>query len=468
MRNCLVVFLFVLQTMLFSQTVVTRYSVDLKKASVDTQVLSALDEHTQEVFVCMATDKKIKILNYNRAFFLKDEFEFPRRNTVNRSLVGYSFNTDGSPTLYWFSEKTRDFIVVNYSLKTKTFKELKFRFPFNNFRILVQYQNENTFNLVVQQNYESTLFHYTFTNGEAQEKIINFNQSVFKDSNSKTIDFSQILIEHPIELIEKDTFTPLYQALSKTKMYIEKDHLILTLDHNLRSTQLLDVNLTTLEIIEKSFPYKVIDKVYKSTNSFYENKKLYQIVADKDNFCFQVKSTDSNASLKDVIVSKNDTIPFKNSALILQRDNGKPRELKNTSKFLQHLATSNVGLSVFNIENSRFITIGGMSYYETDEGYLHSKSVYFESLWNEDLEYSADLVAPFAIDKINSFLYNQKELRFENTINLGEFQILGYYDSAKKEYVMRKFTNDFWWKENENPLLEKPLFQAVRKPRTTN
>lgn len=458
MRNCFFIFLLFSKSLLFAQTIVNTYLIDLNKKIESTQIITALNQSSKEVFVCIAVDKSIKILKYNSAFFLSDEFDAPRKNSENRSLVGYSFSENGNPTLYWFSDEQKNFIVVEYFLKTKTFKELKFNFSYPNLTILQQYQNENSFNLLAIDNTNPTLVHYSFKGGNAEQKLFDFSEFTFRDSKTLPVSFQQILFENPMELLDKEDYNPLYKVASKTKMYLEKDHVILTFDQLLRNTQLFDIDLNSSEITEKKFNQPLASESLKSTNSFYQNRKLYQIGVNKDEFLFRIKNIDSDEILKDISISKEDTVSFKNTAFLSQINDNKPRELKNTVKFLRLLSNSNVGLSVFNTKKKYFITIGGFQFFESEESGFYTRNIYFESMWDEDYNFNKESFPPFAVDKIYSFMNFYKGVVFENIMTLDQDKILAYYDFQKKEYVMRKFTNDFWWEENEDPIINTPLF----------
>ncbi|TEB41616.1 hypothetical protein D0809_24600, partial [Flavobacterium circumlabens] len=194
-----------------------------------------------------------------------------------------------------------------------------------------------------------------------EEKILDFSPFTFMNKKTQPQTFNQILAENPIEKMEPGEYNPLSMTISKTKMYLLSDRILLTLDQNLQRTQLFDINLNNLEIKEKNFVQPVAKKAPRTANSYYHENKLYQINANEEELSFDIKDLDSQQVLKSIAVAKNDTILFKNSPLLIQRDNYSPKELKNTAKFLQHLSGLDMGISVFKNKKNLFITIGGIS-----------------------------------------------------------------------------------------------------------
>ena len=62
------------------------------------------------------------------------------------------------------------------------------------------------------------------------------------------------------------------------------------------------------------------------------------------------------------------------------------------------------------------------------------------------------------IDNINYFLDQNKKAAFPNILKVKDFYILGYFDSAAKQYIMRKFTDGFIPDEPLNPIIDKAVF----------
>ncbi|OXB14187.1 hypothetical protein [Flavobacterium reichenbachii] len=460
MKQIFLLFNIFFSTVLLSQTILTSYPLSLTKNSEANTILTAENEVTHDVFAFIRSAENFKILRYNSALFLTDEMSVSNKYTEDRTLTGFSFSDDGNPTLYWSSQRGESIIIIKYYFEDKSSKALQFSFPSTLQTIRAEYQNNNSFNLLAQDVSEPKLILYVFKNGAAEQKIFDFSPFVFRDKKTQQETFSQILRDNQIEKMDMGEYNPLYKVSSKTKIYPLKDRIILTLDHNPRKTQLFDINLATLDIQEKNYTQPASEKAVKSSNSFYQDNTLFQVSANQNEFLFDIKNLTSGETVKSMRVSKKDTIRFKNSPLLYQKDNAKPKELKNTARFLQQLAVSNIGLSVFKNKKNLYITIGGINeYYNTwsynsadefgnfypdiDGGNVHSESVFFESILNKKFETTTELQQPLAKDKIYYFIDNHEEVNFESILKFKNYYILSYYDSLAKQYVMRKFIDGY-------------------------
>ena len=176
---------------------------------------------------------------------------------------------------------------------------------------------------------------------------------------------------------------------------------------------------------------------------------------------FDNKDYASGASIKTFAVSKNDTIRFSNSPLLMQIEDREPKQLKNTAKFLKTLSSLDAGISVYKNQKNLFITLGGSgsdlksfsmngfnfndpfgdfppnSYYNIETNY----SAFFESIWTKSLELTHETHEPFASDKIFYFLDSHKEAYLSNILKLNNYTILYYYDVVAKQLILRKFTD---------------------------
>lgn len=449
-------------TVLLSQTVLTSYPLDLKTKKEKSEILNAENVVTHDVFVFIATSDSLSILNYNSALFLKQKIVTTRQFTENKSLIGCSFSEDGNPTLYWFSPVEKSIILVKYYLENNTNRALKFQIPLKEKSLLTYYQKDNKFYLLMNDHAKQGIIVFIFKNGTAEEKYLDFSRFAFRDRKTQQKTLNQILMENPIEKMDSGEYNPLDKVTAKSKLYTLPNRLILTLDQSLRKTQFFDINLDNLEIKEKTFLQPTAQKNLKNSNSYYHENKLYQISSNNEQLLLDIKDYESGESLKTFIVSKKDTIQFKNSPLLLQINDRKPKELKNTSKFLQELATTDVGISVFKNKQNLFLTLGGTGmrskpidtpfsmmsdfygdFMPSSYGVNTFYSVFFESVWTKKLETTTQIQEPLASDKIYEFIDSHKEIFLPKILKLSNYSILGYYDTNSKEYILRKFTDGF-------------------------
>ena len=471
MKKLLFFFLILYKSSLLGQTVLNSYPLNLKKYDESNQILNVENSITHDVFVFATNTENITILKYNTALFLKDEFSIPRTDLQDKSIVGYSFSEDGNPTLYWGTEDLKTIYVIKYYLEGKTYKVLRFNFPVSSQSIITTFQQNNLFYILSQDASQPALGVYAFKNGIVEEKIYDFSPFTFQNRKTQFLTFNQVLRENPIEKIESDEYNTLSKASKKTKAYMLDNHIILTLDYNPNKTQVFDLNLENHDLTEKIFPQSATQDQRKLSNSFFYKDKIYQINTTQDELLFDVKDFNSGETIKSFKVSKNDTIRFKSSPLLMQRDNEKPKEVKKTSKFLQRLSYLDVGLSVFKNNQNILVTLGGnprmeqMYYAINDQMYsfnytqtFHSESVFFETTLNDQYDFTLIQQQPLAMDNINYFLDQNKKATLPNVLKFKDFYILGYYDSTAKQYIMRKFTDGFIPNEPTNPIIDKATF----------
>ncbi|WP_264565935.1 hypothetical protein [Flavobacterium sp. N3904] len=452
-------------SVLFSQTLLTSYPLELTKSKDFQQTINAENTKTHDVYVFASDKETITILKYNTALFLSSNFTTNRPDLEYKELAGYSFNEEGNPTLYWCSRDFKKWLAVQYDLNAKNTVVLQYQFSFFNESIVTQFQANNIFYILSEKDLEQKLVLYIFKDGKKEEKILDFSTFKFKNKKTEPLTLNEILEVCPITKIETNEFTPLFKGTQKTKMYVFQNRMLLTFDHNYKETQAFDIDLTTFDIKEKIFPQPAISKQNGLGNSFYCENKIYQLIATEDEFKFDIKDYKSANSIQTFQASKTDTIAFKNSPLFIQMDGQQPKELKNTSRFLQRLVFLNAGLTVYKTQKEILVTIGGTSdtesgFFDTSVGFnaamsgnfinvgdllVNAKSInlYFESVFDKKLQHSKKEQEPLAVDFISRFINEHREVTLQNTIRYKNYYIFEYYDSKAKQYIMRKFKDGF-------------------------
>lgn len=484
MKRLLLFFLLTSKSILLGQTVLNTHPLNLNNPLENGQILNVEDVKTHEVYVFAADDKKVNILKYNKSLFLTNQFTDSIQSKEKRILSGYSISEDGNPILYWSSLNFRNIKIVKYYLETKTSKVLNFDLPEINEYIITTFQQNNNFYILAKEKKEGHLLLYQLNNGKCEIKMFDFSPFLYQNESGQNLAFSALLRYLLIQKMESNDFNPLDKTTSINKMYVLENRIILTFDYNLKKTQVFDLNLETSDIVEKNFDQPVSKKVSRTSNSFFSENKLFQVKANKEEFLFDIKDFDSGKAIKSISISKNDTIRFKNSPFFLQVNNEKPQELKTTSKFLKQLSSLSVGVSVFKNKNNNLITFGGfMEQIFTDFGlvphdytalldfdnalnrqYSQSKMVSFDSTLNSNYEFvSNQQQEPLAIDNIYYFLSVNKNVSLQNILKLKDYYILSYYDTASRQFTMRKFTDGYIREDNGNPIMNKSQFSKPVK-----
>lgn len=465
MKKIILFFILIQCNHLLSQTILATYPLELKKSNEYKQIVNAENSITHDVFVFASDKETLTILKYNSALFLSNQYTLPRPDLSYKTITGYSFNEEGNPTIYWSSQDLKNILAVQYDLNAKTTYLSNYYSSYSNQDIVTSFQGNNTFYILSLKNLEQKMILYVYKDGKKEEKTLDFNPFKFQNKSTEVLTLNQILEVCPIEKIETNQFNPLFKGTEKTKLYVLKNRLLLTLDHNYKETQAFDIDLNTFEIQEKKFPQPTTKKQTGLSNSYYHENKMYQLTSNEDELLFEIKEYQSGESIKNIPVSKNDTIPFKNSPLWVQMSGQKPRELKNTAKFLQRMLFLNVGLTVYKTPKAILITLGGtndgQSNYDLSTGinasvsgnftdiaydllnYSGPTTVYFESVFDKKLQHSKQEQEPLAIDFISRFREEHFEVSLSSIIRYKNYYIFGYYDTYAKQYTMRKFIDGF-------------------------
>jgi len=452
MKKLLLLFILIQCNSVLSQTILATTPLEFKKSKDYRQIITAENTDTHDIFTFASDKENLTILKYNSALFLSNQLTLPRPDINYKQLTGYSFNNEGNPTIYWSNQDLTKIMAVQYDMNTKTTTAtFNYDLQFFNQTVITQFQENNTFYILAQKHFEEKLVLYIFKDGKKEEKTLNFSSFKFKNSKNQPIAFSKILEVCPIEKIETNQFNPLFKGTQKTKLYVGKNRLLLTFDHNDNETQAFDIDLMSFKILEKNFPKTATKNYVSLSNSYYHENKIYQFKVNADELLFEIRNYDTSDIIKSVLVSHTEKIPFKTSPLWLQFEGQKPQELKNTSKFLHQLVYLEVGLTVYKTSNSILITLGGTgntqstgSNYNGDLTFNYiPTTVYFESVFDKKLNNNKQTQDPLAIDFISGFLQEHNEVTLSSIIRYKGYYIMGYYDTYAKKYTMRKFIDGF-------------------------
>lgn len=471
MKKLLFLFLLFSKTVLFSQTVLNSLPLNLNNLN-QSQILNIEDEANKDIYAFAWDNKNINILKYNKFFFLKSQFTDSIKQEKSRNLMGAIITEKKKPTLYWISQNYKNLVVSTYDLEKKTSESLNFIFPESHDYIITSFQQQTTFYILAKEKESDHLLLYKFKDGKCEIKMFDFSNFIFKNERNVAFSFSALIKRFPIRKMEQDILNPIDLASKINKLYVLKDRILLTFDYNTIKTQVFDLNTNTGEVEEKNFNQPLSKTASRNSNSFYYDKKLFQLKANKDEFLFDVKDFDSEKTIKTYSFLKNDTIAFKRSPFFMQIDNNRPQQLKTTAKFLKNLDGLSAGVSVIKNKKNTFITFSGFGeyfdfYYSSNSfddfgeriPYSLSKMVYFDALLNENMDAAKDgQTEPLAIDNLFYFLNSNKNISLFDALKLKDYYILSYFDSGSKQFIIRRFTDGFMMENNGNPIMNKAQF----------
>lgn len=281
-----------------------------------------------------------------------------------------------------------------------------------------------------------------------------------------------VLVLHQIE---PDRPTPLDITSEPAKIYLVKEQLFLTVDMDPDETIVVEISLDGFTHSVHRYPHqplecKETDAYWIGNNSYLYKDVLFQIKTC--NRALHVTAFDlvNQSLLASYKVDRKKEISFKNTPLyqngglsIFTRKGSK--EMERTGEILRKITAGQAGISVYSCPDGLELTIGGYREAERHVGisvayigpiwyyshitlyllhsYKNSRSVYFKSLIDPDtFQHIPGELPSRAFDKATKFIHrNEAIIQVQTFFKVGNFYVFGYYDSVRKKYVLRKFTD---------------------------
>ncbi|HEX8269359.1 MAG TPA: hypothetical protein VF581_05665 [Flavobacterium sp.] len=459
--------LFFLQILfVHAQTKLASHKLELRKSEIHFQIMNAVDPARQDVYVFAADRETIHAHRYNSALFLTDSLSLERPERKYELMAGYSISSDGVPEVYWSDIDMQKMMAVRYPFDKKPSSIITYDFKHATETVLGSFSGNNSFYFITISDTEPELNIYAFHDGKHEKRTIDFADYKFMDGLSGTRTLKFIVNKDPLKLIDNRVLNPLFVGTSESKMYANGNHLVLTFDQNPSLTQVFDINLDSYQMAAKSIAQPLTQNV-RDGNSFVNNGKLYQVSRNNNTLVLAATDLQSGTRTKSYTMMAGQDYAFKNSPLMSQTGNLLPRQLKNTEKFLNRLAESELGVSVYKAPDYTLVTVGGVRFvpstgstllgvaagvgvvlaggYDSPDIEIENdrlQSIYFESLFDDNFEHRTIEQSRLAGDYIGQFLAEHDEVSLENVFKFKDYFIMGYYDSKAKEYVMRKFVDE--------------------------
>jgi len=460
----------------FAQAPVAMQRLELKKASSSHEILAAKEAQNKALTV-FATDKNtLTALNYNAAVFFKDSLSTTRPDKEYAFMAGYSYNALGQPQVYWANDDFTKIQSLGFDFSNHAVSGSVLQLPLKDETVLSTFSENNSFFILALQDEQENkkerddfLKLYIFNDGKYTQRVLDFADFTFKDSDNKETTLVELIEEYGIQKIDVPDFTALPVTASKIKMYVLNDRMVITLDHLPALTQFITIATPAYSITERIIPQPALNKVGKSV-SFYNADRLYQLKLNDEALELSATDVATGKLIKSHTATDKDSITFKNSPLVVQTGEKGGGTLKNTSKFLTRASWGEAALSVYKTPNDIMVVAGGVrSILSTGDiimgvaltgasiasgGYgaggvgsfmdpSRTQSVYFEGLFDENFEHRPFNPQQLAVDKISRFINNNsRSVSLQSVIPFNDYYLLGFYDEKAKLYVLVQFEDD--------------------------
>lgn len=447
------------------------------------QVFNVTDESTSKIGIFLQ-DKK-KILGYLMTSKM-DEIEVVEASDIPNkynSFDGYLIE-ENKITLFSFNNRLSKYcrLIFNFKTQTSTFEEFELNIG-KEHRLGIKNTTQTMLLLTIEKN-SNKLFVYEFgTEKNVRKHAVDISDTYFISRYGKKENLYNFLSESDIfystinpSEIESNVPIAIETASRKLKFYCDKQDIVLTIDENVSYTYILKIKLSnfrvTVDKIEK--PQLGNERNIPKTNSFLTQNELLQISATPDSLKIQVVKLDSKEKIFIRELSKNDTLSFKNTAIIQEGGAYENyRELGRTTQFLRKMRLGNVGISGYKQNDNYVITLGGAleakqgyglmgnsmtvgsamgamnsgltpGFNSMNTAYLeygNSRSVRITGYFNSDFEHLEGDIPKTGFDKIKAFSEKQKGFTNETIFKIDSNFYWGSWYPDQKTFRLVKLRN---------------------------
>ncbi|WP_272150762.1 hypothetical protein [Tenacibaculum aiptasiae] len=526
MKRIIFILMILNLTYVSSQKQIGSFNPEIENSSKNIQKsFSIFNKYTDNISTFLFKKKSIYAYLLNKDFHDKKKLVLKGVKPKYNVIIGKLYDRENNYTLILSNNERSKFILAKFLFNAKKTIITESNFGLKNLRFLQSINKGNKVHLLFLNEKNSTIISRNYhSNGKATSTKFNFQNEKFLITDIKEISFKKLLVDYTkpnhreIENIAyeltKINEIPykneiVYKSFSTTtkrnqtsptsidltsrlsKLYVNNNNVIITLDKNRFYTQILTLNIDkgTYSFQKIKKPLFSVKKMYKRSNSFIHNDLLFQVAVSKNILTFTIYDIKKEQLLKEITAKSNNPINFKNTP-ILQEGGAfeKHRDLEKTNKFLRKISQSNIGIGVMKNKNSYEIVIGssklaskGINTVSTILGaalmsgapnfidtnnfsqvsfnsyasYLTTKSVRIHCLFDENFNHLSGTIEKNLYDKITRFikpiLSNEKDGIYENVqqkievpiafdvFKTNNSTILGSYLPLTKKYSYYKF-----------------------------
>ncbi|MDP5107064.1 MAG: hypothetical protein NWQ31_12940 [Polaribacter sp.] len=454
----------------FSQETVLSFKNDLKTSSSDIKdVIPVVNSETDEIAFFVADAKNVYGYKIDANFKVLEKITSEEKRRKYKVLIGSSASKNDSYRVFLTNKNQTDFAFVNFSFKegSTSFKEFSID---QNETFLQTVNSKNQFYLISGSTLKNELYIYTFDeDGNPLKNNIDISSLIFISSRGKNAKLLSLLVTgDDLTKFEENTPNSIELTSQETKMFVREDSFFITLDHHKMFTQVLEINLNTFKADSFQFNKPSLGEKAKRTNSYVNGKNIFTIAVTKDEFSVEILNFETGDLLKEYSANKNDSITFKNTAII--QEGGmydSYRELGKTNRFLRRISKGNSGISARKVNNQYHVIIGGYIVQKSNAGMMmpfggipigsigsatvffnpaqiafnsfsNNKTTRIESLLDENFNHLEGEIKENAFDKMKDFKSNNKG---STVFKYKDFYIKTEYMSFSKDFIFRKFTD---------------------------
>ena len=464
---------------IIAQTEIASFKNLLKENSTDIKdVIPVVNTKNNDLAILIADAKNVYAYKFNDEFKLTGQLSSETKKRKYKILLGSSIYGNDYK-IFLTNKSNTQFAAVSFSFNDKKNTVKEFLLPSGQ-TFIQTVSLKNKFYIISGNKIDGSIFlNYLNEEGNLQYIPLDIAELKLLNKKNKKIRVVDLLLPFnysPIKKFEEGTPNSIESVSETTKMYLKDNDLIISFDHNEKTTQLLTINLTSYHASITTFnkPLSNIKSGRKKTNSFVFDDKIALVAATKDVLSMYILDYSTGNFIKEYAVNQDEEILFKNTSIIQKGGfyNGY-RELEKTKKFLRKITAGKIGVSVIKNKNTYLVTLGGYVEQRTAApmmmggfggiggaiasvgsvnmnlffnptmfaytSFTNTKSTQIECLFDMNFEHIKDAEIPKNIfDNIKS---TPKKSDIGYTIfKYKDFYIRSDYTPSDKTYHLRKFT----------------------------
>ncbi len=447
---------------------------------------AVVDDENKTFAIFLDDDKTLNGYLYSQDLQPLGKFVSKGLPTIYTEIIGQTLK-NGQIRLFLKNLNNRNFGSVLFDFEREATIETEFGFKLNDEVYLQSHSYKDKFYILTVTKRSSILNIYTFDHdGKFGKKSFDFSDKNFGDRDNRPTRLDKLLTEFSRALKTETTVVKIEETNPNSiaitsnvcKIYDRGNKFVLTIDEGILYTYLFEFTLPELTVALKTFQKKQLpnDGNPAINNSYLFEDKIFQITANSNKMLFTIKNLETEEVLKQIELSKDEEINFKNSPIIQEGTamaSGERRELDETSQFLRKISDEDIGVAVMPIKEGYRITMGGNktlnvnthgtlagqytiggtvgnSGYSTTyfnpaftafNSYQYNKSTRIECLFNEDFEHIDGIIPQNVFDKIRIFTLRNPNGVAENVFKMKDYFIYGRYNSKEDTYQLFKFSD---------------------------
>ncbi len=455
---------------------------------------SISNQNNGDVMLLLEEGKQFQAYLLNSNYEEKSKVATKTISSKYDQIIGYNITGNTYSVFFSNSRHTKFGVqVFDFENKTSKINIIDFKIKGEIYLESINYNNKLLV-LTITRN-SSDLNIYTFDQNAFKKKTLSLKELEYKnDKNQRySINAFDLLISYSggfsnsiVNLIKIESSNPniIETTSEENKLYQYNDQLIFSFDKDDKKTRLCYIDLERFIPVIKTYDKPAnTEEGYRKSNSYIFENKLFQIASSNQKMKFTVLDLQTEQIIKEYKITKNDSIPFKNSPIIQEGGGMFPefsgdrvREMEKTSKYLRKISSANLGISVYKINNTYNIILGGTKEITTGgggfvgapgfgggadvgatigstgafvvgfnptfygyNGYTSTKSTYINCLFDDTFNHIPGDIPLNSFDYINDF---EDKLDKPKAINIFRHQQklhYGYFDIKDKKYNLYKF-----------------------------